>query len=140
MSKLTPQEAAEKWGRRLKGATQDITLGVQRVKEAPGAKAAAKSDKMLQNVQEAVQSGKWADRVGAVTLEEWRAKMLNKGVGRISAGVDAAASKQGEFFGQLFDHQERLTSEINRMPDLTLEDSINRMTTFTRGMAKFRRK
>jgi hypothetical protein len=95
---------------------------------------------MLQNVSEAVSSGRWADRVSAVSLEDWRSKMLNKGVGRIAAGVDAATSKQSEFFGQLFDHQERLSAEISRMPDLTLEDSINRMTTFIRGMSKFRRK
>ncbi len=140
MARLSPQEAAEKWGRRLKGSTQDISQGVQRVKEAPGVKAAAKQEKMLQNVTEAVSSGKWADRVAGVTLEDWRSKMLNKGVGRIAAGVDAATSKQGEFFGQLFDHQERLKSQIDRMPDLTIEDSINRMTTFIRGMAQFRKK
>ena len=44
------------------------------------------------------------------------------------------------FAGQLLPHIDKVKGEIDKMPDLTLEDSINRMATFTRGMSKFHKK
>lgn len=140
MSRMTPQEAREKWARRLKASIPDIEAGVDRVTEAPGKKAAAKADKMLAGITEAVRDGTWARRVGAVSLEEWKSKMKSKGVGRIAAGVDAAAGKAEDFFSQLFSYQDGLQGKMDAMPDLTLEDSINRMTTWVRDMAKFSKK
>lgn len=140
MARMTAAEAREKWARRLKGAIPDIEAGVDRVTEAPGKKAAAKADKMLANLTESVRDGTWARRVGAVSLEEWKAHMKNKGVGRIAAGVDGAAAKAEDFFSQLFAYQDSVKGKLDAMPDLTLEDSINRMTTWVRDMAKFSKK
>lgn len=137
MARLTAGEAAEKWARNTKGATEEMRRGVQRVTEAPGVKAAAKADKMRAGLVEAIDSGKWQDRVSAVPLSEWKDKMLTKGVGRVSAGVDAANGKVVDFHNQLSDHQDRLTSQIEQMPDLTLEDGINRMVAQVRGMSEF---
>ena len=137
MSKLTPKEAQEKHARNLKAAVPDITLGVERVTEAPGVKAAAKSAKMLANLTKSVQDGTWGKRVAAVSLEEWKGHMIEKGIPRISAGIDGAAAKTEEFFSQLFSYQDTLQGELRGMPDLTLEDSISRMTKWVRGMAKF---
>jgi hypothetical protein len=66
--------------------------------------------------------------------------MLNKGVGRIAAGVEGASGKMEDFFSQLFAHQDAILSKLKTMPDLTLEDSINRMTYMVREMAKFSKK
>lgn len=140
MAKKTPAEAREKWQRNLKASVPDITAGVNRVTEAPGIKAAAKADKMLTNLTESVRDGTWARRVSGVTLEEWKKQMLEKGVGRIAAGADGAAEKTETFFAQLFAHQASLGAEIDQMADLTLEDSISRMTHWVRGMAKFSKK
>jgi len=140
MAKLTPKQAQQKHARRLKAAIEDITIGVNNVTEAPGKKAAAKSAKMLANLTKAVQDGTWAQRVGDVTLEEWRTHMLEKGIPRISAGIDGAADKTEDFFAQLFAYQATLSGQLKGMPDLTLEDSISRMTTWVRGMAKFSKK
>lgn len=140
MGKKTPAEIAEKWARNLKGSVPDITAGVNRVTEAPGAKAAAQQEKMLARLTESVRDGTWGRRVSAVSLEEWRGHMLNKGVGRIAAGVDAAGPKVEDFHGQLSTHQEGIQGKLKGMPDLTLEDSINRMSLWTREMAKFSKK
>ena len=137
MSRLTPSEAREKHARNLKAAVRDIERGVDRVTEAPGAAAARKQDKMLANVMEAVSSGKWARRVAAVPLEEWKDKMKNKGIGRIASGIDASAAKMEEFYAELFPFQDSLQGKIKGMPDLTLEDSISRASEWMRGMAKF---
>ena len=139
MPKLSPQEAAEKHAARLKGATADIRRGVERVSEAPGVAAARKKDKMRQNLVEALDSGKWERRVSSVSLSDWQRSMTEKGIGRIAAGIDEARPKMEQFFGELFSHQEGLQRKVAGMPDLTLEDNLNRMVTFVRGMSEFKR-
>jgi hypothetical protein len=137
---MTPEEYAEKLSRRLKGSIEDIRAGISRVSESPTAKAASKQDKMLAGIQQAVSSGKWSARLKAVTLEQWKEKAINKGLGRIASGIDGAHDKIVDFAAQLLPYEAKLRDEVNKLPDLTLEDSVNRMTAWVRGMAKFTRK
>ena len=140
MAKLTPSEFREKHARRLKAATEDMRKGIEAVTEAPTAKAAKKMDKLRTNLLKAIDSGKMAKRLNAVTLDEWKRKTIDVGIGRVSAGIDASAAKVEDFAGQLLPHIDKLKAEIDRLPDVTLDDSINRMVAFTRGMAKFEKK
>jgi len=137
--KVTPEQYAEKHARNLKASTPDIRRGVERVTEAPTVKAAAAQAKMLARLTEAVQSGKWASGLRRVTLEDWKAKMLEKGVPRIAAGIDAAYDKVVSFASELLPFQATLQGRIDGMPDLTLEDNIARASDWMRGMAKFKR-
>lgn len=139
MARVTPAEFAEKWARRTKGATADYTRGIERVSEAPGAKAAARADKMLAGVQEAISTGKWQARVGAVPLSEWKAKATQKGAPRIAAGVDGATADMARFGGELLAAVDGAVAEIAAMPDATLEDRITRATSYMRRMSEFRR-
>lgn len=138
--KVTPEEFAEKHARRLKAATEDIRRGIERVDVAPTQKAAAKEQKMLQRLTESVQSGKWANRLKSVTLEEWKNKTVSKGIPRIASGVDGAQDKIREFAAQLLAYEAELKAKVDAMPDLTLEDSIARATEWIRGMSRFKRK
>jgi len=140
MAKLSPQEFTEKHNRRLKESIPDIEKGIQRVTEAPGKKAAAKADKMLAGITKSVKDGTWARRVSGVTLEDWKDKILTKGVPRIAGGIDAAAPKVEAFAAQLLPHIDKVNAEVQKMPDLTLNDSIARMTKFVKGMAEFSKK
>lgn len=139
MAKLSASEFAEKWARRLSAASPDITKGINRVDQAPTEKAAAKKDKMLQNLTAAVQGGKWESGLRRVTLADWKKAATEKGIPRIAQGVTGATPKVTEFATQLLSFQDGLQSQVKSLPDLTLEDSINRMTTWVRGMAKFKR-
>ena len=136
MARVNAQEYADKWGRRLKASTQDIQRGVDKVTEAPGAKAAASQQLMLQKITEAIQSGKWARRVSSVSLEDWKRLMKDKGIGRISAGVDAAMPKQVQTAERLLAAVDSAVNKTNQIPRGSLEDNINRMTTFVRAMAE----
>jgi len=138
--RVTPEEFADKHARRLKAAVEDIRSGVDKVTEAPTAKAAAKQDKMISRLQAAVTSGKWAARLKSVTLEDWKAKTITKGLARIATGIDEARDKQVKFASQLLPFEADLQTKIAKLPDLTLEDSIGRSTAWIRGMAKFERK
>ena len=131
---------AEKWARRLKGATEDIRTGVEAVTEAPTKKAVEKKDKWIARMTSKEVQDKWASRLSSVTLEDWKNAMLNKGIGRISAGVDEAQADFEAFMSELLPHIEAGRSKIAKMPDVTLEDNIRRMEEFIRHMATFRRK
>jgi len=139
MAKLTPEQFQEKHARRLKGAIEDMRAGVERVTSSPTAAAASKKEKMRAGIQAAIDSGKWEQGLKRVTLDEWKSKMVDKGLGRVAAGIDAASDKVRAFAAELLPYQDKLSSDVSKMPDLTLEDNINRMTTFIRGMSKFKR-
>jgi len=140
MAKLTAAEFQEKHARRLKAAVEDVRKGIDRVTESPTLKAVAKKDKMLTNLTASVQSGKWEAGLKRVTLEDWKKQARDVGVNRIAAGIDAASVKVVAFAEQLLPHIDAQVAKIKAMPDITLEDSISRMTTFVRGMAEFKRK
>jgi len=140
MAKLTPAEFANKWATRLGAATEDIQRGVNRVTDAPTEKAAQKADKYLAKVTAAVSSGKFARNLRKVSLEQWKTATISKGIPRVSQGAQAAKTKVQGFAEQLNAHQDDLKGKINAMPDVTLEDSINRATAWIRGMATFQMK
>ena len=139
MSKLTPAQFQEKHARRLKASVEDVRAGIDRVTENPCELAAAKQDKMLTNLTAAVQSGKWAAGLKRVSLEDWKKKARDIGVNRIAAGIDAAKPKVIAFAEVLLPHIDRQLEKIKGMPDVTLDDNINRMTSFIRGMSEMKR-
>lgn len=134
-----PTRVAEKWVRNLSGSTTEIRDGVQAVTESPTAKAADQAEKYRLNVNAAVDSGKYANRLRSVSLEQWKQATLDKGIGRIATGAAAAEGDFADFMGELIPFQEGLQRQIDAMPDTTLEDAIARQAAWTRGMAEFQR-
>ncbi len=139
MVKMSPSEYSEKWGRRLKGSTEDMRRGIAAVTEAPGIKAAQKIEKMKANLMKSLEDGTWERRVSGVSLEDWKKQALEKGIGRVSQGVDGAGRKMQEFASEFFPHLEEGQRKIDAMPDITLEDNINRSVEMMRHNAKFKR-
>lgn len=139
MAKLTPAEFQEKHARRLIAAIPDVRTGIDKVTENPCEKAAAKQEKMLANLTAAVNDGKWAAGLKRVDLATWKKQARDVGVGRITAGINAAKTKVVAFAEELLPHIDRQKAKIAAMPDVTLEDNIGRMVEFTRGMATFKR-
>jgi len=139
MARKSASQVAEKWNRNLKGSLVDVEAGVRAVTEAPTAKAAEKQDKMRAKIIASIDSGKWAAGLNRVSVEEWRAKTLAKGIARIPQGADEALPKMTQFMGELLPHIEAGQAKIAGMPDMTLEDSINRATAQIRHMATFKR-
>jgi hypothetical protein len=139
MAKLTAAEFQEKHARRLKAATDDMRKGVEAVTASPTAKAAAKADKMRTNIVASIDSGKWAAGLKRVTLDEWKTKMIDKGLNRVASGIDGAADKVTAFASELLPYIDKGVDSISKMPDTTLEDNISRMTSFIRHMSKFKR-
>ena len=124
---LSPTEISEKWGRRLKGAVQDIQRGIDAVTESPAEAAIAKQDKMITNLTAAVQSGRWAAGLQKVTLAEWKTKTKEKVASRLSGGVDGAMAKRRDFDQYLANTLNQVLPSVQAMPDMTFEDSVNRV-------------
>lgn len=136
---MTAAEITEKHARNLKASVPDIRRGVEAVTESPMEAAAASEDKYLAGVQRAVSQGTWKAGLLNVTLPEWKTATIEKGIGRIAAGIDAATSKQREFYGKLIPHIAAGQALVADMPTNTLEDSISKMAAFTRHMAEFKK-
>ena len=136
--KLTAAEYAEKQAARLKAALEDIRKGVNRVTVSPGTAAAAKYDKWKAALANTANQEKWKRRVAAVGLEEWKQAMSEKGIGRIAVGIDASRAKVEKFATALIAHQNAGLGKIASMPDLTLEDSIQRAAAWIRHMSTFK--
>ncbi len=139
MAKVTPQEYAEKWARRTSAATEDYKKGVSRVTIAPGIQAAEKQEKLVQNFNQSVTDGTWARRVAGVSLQEWKEKAGNKGAGRIASGVQGAQAGQVRFATELLSAVDSAKATVDVMPDLTLEDRIQKSIAWQRIMSEFRR-
>lgn len=133
----TPAQIAEKWSRNLSNSSTDIIAGINAVTENPMQKAVAKQAKLKQNWNAAIDSGKWATNTGAVTLAQWKKAFLDKGVSRITSGATASVSKVQAFHESLAAYQAAGLAQLESMPDLTVEDGINRQAFWTRYMANF---
>jgi len=139
MARVDAEGFQEKHARRLKASVEDIRKGVARITRNPCELAAAKQEKMIAKLTESVNSGKWAKNLKKVTLDEWKDKMTEKGIPRISGGIDGAKDKVIAFAKDLLPHVDSGVEKVKRLPDLTIEDSVNRASAFIRHMADFKR-
>lgn len=139
MVKITEAEYAEKWGRKLKGATQDIKRGIERTTINPMDKLVQSKEKMLQRFQTSMGDGTFEAGCRRVSLGQWQALAINKGLGRISAGVDGAGDKMVSFARDFFPHLEAGQRIVAAMPNVTLDDGINRATAMMRHNYGFKR-
>jgi hypothetical protein len=139
MKNLSAADIAAKYAQRAGAAAGDYTAGIDRVTEAPGQRAAAAQDKMLRKVTEAVQSGKWGERVASVGLTEWKNAAKTKGGARYASGVEAGKGKMQAFMTEFIPHLQQLDGILASMPSVTVEDGVNRAAAAIRHNAKFRR-
>jgi hypothetical protein len=140
MARVTADEFVEKQARRLKGSIEDMRAGVTKVSESPTAAAAAAKDKMRMNINASIDNGKWERGLRRVTTEEWKSKMINKGLSRVATGIDEAAPKVRAFAADFLPYLDTVTATVKKMPSTTLEDNINRMVSQIRGVSKYQRK
>ena len=136
MTRVSPQEGQAKWVNRLSAATADITAGIAKVTDSPGARAAAKFTKYQNNTTAAFP--KWRSRVGQVTTEQWKAA-ATAGVGRIAQGAQQKADKYGAFAQQFYPHLDAGVAKIKAMPDDTFEGRVQRSVAMMRWNAQFKR-
>ena len=135
----TPQAAADLQVKNLKGATERIKAGINAVTVSPMEKAVAAKEKMRANLLTAIDDGTWERGLLRVSLSDWKAAFLTKGVNRIGQGAEAAKPKLVQFYTEFFPFLETVRGHIASMPDLTLDDAVARAEYNIRQIATFKR-
>jgi len=138
--KMSATDISAKWNRNTKNALPDVIAGVERVTENPAAAAIAKQDKMKANLVAAIDDGTWAASLSKVTLADWKAKAVAKIRQRLAGGVDGAMGKRQAFDSWLVGQLNAVLPTIKAMPDMTLQDSIARVTAMMEHMSANRYK
>lgn len=133
----TSAQVAAKWQQRLSGATQQITDGVNAVTQAPGAKAAAAKATWLQQVQ--ANADKWARNVAAVSLDQWKSDMINKGIPRIATGAQAGQAKVQTFMDSFLPYVQAGAQKVKSMPKGGVANGIARATAMIQYNAQYKR-
>lgn len=132
-----PGQVATKWSQNLSASTTSIQNGVNAVQVPPGQVAAERQALMKAKLNAAIDSGKWASRVSGVTLGEWKAAMLNKGVQRVASGAQAAQPKMQAFLSEFLPVAAQVSQAVDAMPKNTIEDSVARAGAAIRAFAQW---
>lgn len=127
--------AARNWTAGLTGAGQKIQDGVNRVTQAPGQKAASQAQKYINNVTASVP--KWQRKVAAVTLEQWRSAMIQKGVPRVASGAQASETKFQNALVPLFQFMSGLWQQVDGMDTSTPAARDAKMLAWVQGMRQY---
>ena len=135
--KITPQAAADLYVERISNAVPRIEAGVKAVTESPMDAAVKAKAKMKQNIIAAIDNGSWERGLKSVTLQQWKDAFISKGIERIARGASEARPKMVTFYTALFAFQNDLLAKVEGMPNVTLDQSVNRMVAWVRGMATF---
>lgn len=140
VDRMTGADFQAKHSKNLKAASDEIRKGVEAVTEAPGVKAAARKDVYVAKVTSSEVHDRWARNVAKVPLEEWKKDMLEKGVGRISAGLDRSAGRITDFGDKLLAHIKSIKPAFDARRPITIDESANKAADWIREMGKFKYK
>lgn len=136
---LSPAQIAANWASGMANSTEKMRNGINAVTEAPTAKAARAVDRMVAGVQRAAAEGKIQAGLEAVTLEDWKRAMLDKGLGRVASGAQGAKGSFQDFMNEFIPHLQAGQRELETMPRGDLEANIARANAMMRHNARFRR-
>lgn len=134
---VSPDQATKNWVEAMQGVRSKVEAGVNAVTVAPGQKAADAADFWQDQVGSDKAKRKFKARVAAVSLGDWRASILGKGVSRIAAGATQAQPKMARHMAKFIPHVQAIAERVRAMPKSTLDDRINRMVAQVRGNAEF---
>jgi hypothetical protein len=132
-------QVAQKWAQRLSNSTEAIKQGIQAVTVSPTEKAAAQSQRYLEGITRAVTTGKWQASLRAVSLDQWRRAILEKGVNRIATGAQAAIPKMEKFMQEFLPYVAGVQQELESMPRGDFEQNIQRMLFNARKLHEFKK-
>ncbi len=136
---MSPQQIAEKWARNTKAATQSMKDGVQAVTDSPMEKAANRGDAMVAGVQRAVADGRWQAGLRRVTLQQWKDRMISKGIPRVSQGVTDAQGDFSNFMSEFMPYIQEGQRQLESTPRGDLQTNINRMIQMVQYLSDFKR-
>lgn len=137
--RLTVAQVVQRWQDRGAASGDTVKAGVNAVTESPMEKAAARKDAWLAGVQRAAQSGKYENNLRAVSLQDWKNAMLNKGIPNMQNGYTNGKAKFQRFMSEWLPYAQQISQAVKAMPKGTLQQGIDRATAAIKMAADFRR-
>lgn len=126
-----------KWQRNSQAATEDMKRGAQSVTESPTVKAARSVDKMVRNLQDSVQSGRYAAACNKVSVTDWQNAYINKGlrnftngVANISPSAQKAMADQQQYADQVKQELASMPTDTEAQADAKMLAAVNKMRAY----------
>jgi ribose 1,5-bisphosphokinase PhnN len=94
---------------------------------------------MRAQILAAIDSGKWAQNVAAVSLASWKNSMLTTGLTNIANGARNAIPKVQSFMQSFLPYVSQVQQTVKAMPNVTQADRENRMIQNMRLMSQYKK-
>src|SRR5436305_1862774 len=111
----TPQQWADSWSAGVTGAGQKYTQGIQDTTIDVVGRALAKQGEMVAGFTQAVTSGEWARRLGAIGTAGWKSASVAKAA-NYATGASAGKPRYQNFAQQAQPAWAAASSAIQSMP------------------------
>jgi hypothetical protein len=122
-----------KWLTNYQSSGPAMTAGANAVQTAPGQLAANQKAYWLMKVT--ASADKWAARVSAVTLPQWRDAYTTLGITRGQAGAQAKQGNYTAFMAQYLQFLPGAVAQVNGMPKGNIQQSIARAAAMIQASA-----
>lgn len=136
MPRVTASQGADKYRQGVQGGATRYQQGIANVKTAPSQKAIEQKDKMVQNWLASVNSGKWEQEMGKVSLSMWQEASRTKGATNYSSSADKASQAYAAWASEAYPIIQQIQDQIASMPSTTIDQNIQRMITNVTLMAE----
>lgn len=128
-----PNAVADAWASGLANAGAKAQAGAEAVRTPPGAAAARQVGVWAANT--AASQAKYARNVAAVSLQDWVAAYVQKGIPRLASGATAAKPKMAAFLTRFLPFLDTVKASLP--PRGTYEQNKARMIAMVDGTHKF---
>lgn len=134
------RDIAQKWAQKAALAGEEIKKGVRNLEENknPMERAARNEEKWARNVATAAREHRFADGCRAVSLEDWKRAMIQKGIANYQNGIPMGQAKMERFLNSFIPHIQQGLQKLETMERGTLEQNLARSAEMIRHLATFR--
>lgn len=135
------QQVAQRWFAQSQVAGEAIRAGVQGMspQDNPMEKAANSEQAWAQGVARAAANNAFANGCRKVSMQQWQAAMLSKGIANHANGLKDGQTKMQAFMADFLPYVEQGRQKLASMPRGTLEQNIARSAEMQRWNAAYKR-
>jgi len=137
MAVAPAQTWGQNWSSGVSGASQKYIDGVRNTTLDVVGRALAAQDRLLSGFNQAVQSGEWARRLGAVGTGGWKTATEAKSQNYVT-GATAGLPKYQQFAQQAQPVWSQLSANIQSQPKGGKANALNRVGLWIDGMMQFK--
>lgn len=127
------QTTVQNWTQSASTAQSRYTAGVQNTDKDPAQLAIANQNALLSNFQQAVNSGLWARRLGAVSKAQWQQTTVAK-ASNYGTGITAGEAKYQQKMGAVLQVIGQVVAQVDQMPSGTPAANDQRMLFYVNQM------